>query len=115
MNGSLHCNGSIGLGITTLPTGIRDLNVTEAGAHCLTDGREAALDADAVDLLAGAAVDGVDPEHGCDVPDVVEGDLGELAAPHHGDGDAEAESEELVETSLAAVEADVGELPHALQ
>jgi len=75
---------------------------------------QAALQAVAPELLQTAAVDHVGAHAGGDVPHVLEGDHGELAAPAHGQGDAAAEGEELVAAALAAVEAGVGVLPHAV-
>jgi len=80
----------------------------------LAAGVEAAVDAHPVQLLAAAAVDLHHLEARRDVPDVDEGDLAELAAPLHGDADAVEEGEQHVGEVLAAVEAPVGVLPHAV-
>jgi len=45
---------------------------------------------------------------------VIKRDLGKLTAPGHGDRDTKAQGEQLVATILAAVEARVGEFPHAV-
>jgi len=45
---------------------------------------------------------------------MVKHDLSKLTAPGHGDRNTKAESEQLVGTSLAAVEAQVGEFPHTV-
>jgi len=50
-----------------------------------------------------------------DAPDVTEGDVGKLAAPHSGDTDAAAYCHENVTVFLAAVEAFVGVAPHAVR
>jgi len=71
------------------------------------------VDAHSVELLAAAAVELEALEAGGDVPDVDEGDLGEVAAPAHGDADAAAEGHDGVAQVLAAGEAFVGVLPHA--
>jgi len=72
------------------------------------------VDAHSVQLLATSAVELEDLEAWCDVPDVDEGDMGELAAPFHGDADSTAEGHDGVAKVLAAVEASVGVLPHAV-
>jgi len=71
------------------------------------------VDAHSVELLAAAAVELEALEAGGDVPDVDEGDLGEVAAPAHGDADAAAGGHDGVAQVLAAGEAFVGVLPHA--
>lgn len=65
-------------------------------------------------LLHHAAVDHVGPQTRGHVPDVVEGDDGELEAPAEGAGYAAEDGQEVVAASLAAVEAAVGQLPHAV-
>ena len=79
-----------------------------------TDRITAAVDAHSVDLLAASAVDLQDLEARSDVPDVVEGDFGELHSPLHGDADTAEESVDHVAEVLAAVEAPVGVGPHAV-
>jgi len=88
--------------------------VLEADRHCFAEGIQAAVDAHSVQLLATSAVELEDLEAWCDVPDVDEGDMGELAAPFHSDTDAAAEGHDGVAKVLAAVEASVGVLPHAV-
>jgi len=80
----------------------------------LAAGVEAAVHAHPVQLLAAAAVDLDHLEAGRDVPDVDERDLAELATPLHGDADAIEEGEQHVGDVLAAVEAFVGQTPHAV-
>jgi len=75
---------------------------------------EAAVDTHPVKLLAAAAVDLQNFEAGSDVPDVEKGDLAKLAAPFHGDADTVEEGEQHVGDVLAAVEAFVGQFPHAV-
>ena len=64
-----------------------------------------AVDAHAVELLETAAVELQHLEAWGDVPDVGEGDVGELTAPLGGDADAAAEGHDGVAQALAAVEA----------
>jgi len=80
----------------------------------LAAGVEAAVDAHSVQLLAAAAVDLHNLEERSDVPDVDESDVAELTAPLHGDADAVEEGEQHVGEVLAAVEAFVGQFPHAV-
>ena len=79
------------------------------------EGIQAAVDAHSVHLLAASAVDLQDLEARSDVPDVVEGDFGELHSPLHGDADTAEESVDHVAQVLAAVEAPVGVGPHAVK
>jgi len=81
----------------------------------LAAGVEAAVHAQAVQLLQTSAVDLQHLEDRRDVPDVDEGHLTQLGAPLHGDADAIEEGEEPVGPLLAQVEAAVRALPHAVQ
>ena len=45
---------------------------------------------------------------------MLEGDHGELTAPHHGQGNAADQGHDFVAAVLAAVEAGVGVLPHTV-
>jgi len=72
------------------------------------------VDAHSVQFLETSAVEFQALEAGCDVPDVNEGDVGELAAPLSGDADAAAQGHDGVAKVLAAVEAGVGTAPHAV-
>jgi len=87
-------------------------------AEAMTDGLaqrlDEALHAVAPELLQAAAVDHVGAHARGHVPDVLEGDHGELAAPAGGDGNAAQEGHQLVAAALAAVEALVRVLPHAV-
>jgi len=80
----------------------------------LAAGVEAAVHAHSVQLLAAAAVDLDHLEARRDVPDVNEGNVAELAAPLHGDADAVEEGEDHVGEVFTAVEAFVGQAPHAV-
>jgi len=86
----------------------------EAQTDRLADGVQAAVDAHPVQLLAASAVELQALEAGGHVPDVDEGDVGEVAAPLHGDADAAAEGHDGVAQVLAAGEALVRVLPHAV-
>jgi len=81
----------------------------------LAAGVEAAVHAQAIQLLAAAAVDLQDLEEGGDVPDVDEGHLTQLGAPLHGDAAAIEEGEDPVGPLLADVEPAVRAFPHAVQ
>jgi len=85
----------------------------EAERHGLAPGVQAAVHDHAVQLLQAAAVELAHLEAGGHVPDVAEGDLGELAAPLGGDADAAAQGHDGVAQRLAALEAFVGVAPHA--
>merc|ERR1712241_415148 len=86
----------------------------EAQTDRLADGVQAAVDAHPVQLLAASAVELQALEAGGHVPDVDEGDVGEVAAPLHGDADAAAEGHDGVAQVLAAGEALVRVLSHAV-
>jgi len=90
------------------------LESTETQTTGFADGVEAAVHAETIQLLAAAAVDLQNLEAWRDVPDVDEGDVAELATPLHGDADAIEEGEDHVGEVLAAVEAFVGQAPHAV-
>jgi len=68
----------------------------------------------AVELLAAAAVDLQPLEGRRDVPDVDEGDVAKLNTPLHCETDTVEEGEDHVDEVLAAVEAFVGQAPHAV-
>jgi len=65
-------------------------------------------------LLVHATIDVEDPHHWCPVPYMIEGNSGKLTAPSTGDANTKAECQKLVATSLAEVEACVGDFPHAV-
>ena len=68
-------------------------------------GRQAAVDARAEELLKAAHVYGADPKSRRDLPDVHEGDHGELAAPAERQRDAAQEREQHVAAVFRAREA----------
>jgi len=72
------------------------------------------MDAHSVQLLATSAVELEDLEAWCDVPDVGEGNVGELTAPFCSNTDATAKGHDGVAKVLAAVEAFVGVAPHTV-
>jgi len=90
------------------------LESVEAETAGLAAGVEAAVHAEPVQLLHAAAVDLQPLEGRRDVPDVHERHLTKLHAPLHGDADAVEEGEDHVGEVLAAVEAFVGQAPHAV-
>ena len=71
----------------------------EYATASFTAWRNATVDAGTVDLPEDSTVDVAHSQAWSDVPDVVEGDLGELAAPFGGDTDTTAESGDLVAES----------------
>jgi len=75
---------------------------------------QAAVDAHAVQLLHAAAVELEDLVAWGDIPDMAEGNLGELTSPLRGQADTAAEGHEHVAAVLAAVEAFVRVGPHAV-
>jgi len=89
-------------------------DIAEAMADRLAQRLDEALHAVAPELLQAAAVDHVGTHAWRHVPDVLEGDHGELAAPAGGQGDAAQERHQLVAAAFAAVEAGVGVPPHAV-
>jgi len=88
--------------------------IVEQLAASLAEWVKAAVDAHAVQLLETSAVELKDLEAWGHVPDVAEGDLGELAAPLGGQADSTAEGHDHVAAFLAAVEAFVGVGPNAV-
>lgn len=80
----------------------------------LADWIQAAVDAHAVQLLKTSAVELEDLEAWGDVPDMAEGNLGELTAPLGGQTDSTAQGHDHVAAFLAAVEAFVGVGPDAV-
>jgi len=90
------------------------LESLEENTTGLADGIHTTVDAHAVQLLETSAVELQDLEAGSDVPDVTEGDVGELTAPLGGDADTAEEGHQHVAEVLAAVEALVGVAPHAV-
>jgi len=66
------------------------------------------------DILAEPTVDLQDLEAWREAPDMVEGDVSELAAPLRGDADAAEQRGQLVAAAFPQVEAGVGELPYTV-
>jgi len=81
------------------------LEIDEEVTAGFTERIKAAVDAHAVQFLATSAVELENLEAWCDVPDVCEGDVGELASPLGSDADAAAEGHDHVAEVLIAVEA----------
>ena len=75
---------------------------------------ETDAEADLAVLPDDSALDAHFRQLWCDVPDVLEGNAGEVAAPAGGDGDAADEGGDAVAEGLPHVEAFVGVSPHAL-
>ena len=93
---------------------VLDDNVAEEQTTRLTDGTQTAFQTHGEELLRAAAVDHEDTQTGRDLPDMLEGDHGKLAAPAQRQRDAAEDAEDVVAASLGAVEAFVGGLPHAV-
>ena len=89
-------------------------DVAEEEATRFTDGTQTALETRAEELLRAAAVDHEDTQTGRDLPHMLEGDHGKLAAPAQRQRDSAEDAEDVVAASLGAVEAVVGALPHAV-
>ena len=80
----------------------------------MTDGTQTALQTHGEELLRAAAVDHEDTQTRRDLPDMLEGDHGKLAAPAKSDGTSAEDAEDVVAAVLGAVEAGVGALPAAV-
>lgn len=94
---------------------VLDDDVAEEEATRFTDGTQTALEARAEELLRAAAVDHEDTQTGRDLPHMLEGDHGKLAAPAQRQRDSAEDAEDVVAASLGAVEAVVGAFPHAVR
>ena len=94
---------------------VLDDDVAEEEATRFTDGTQTALETRAKELLRAAAVDHEDTQTRRDLPDMLEGDHGKLAAPAQRQRDAAEDAEDVVAASLGAVETVVGALPHAVR
>ena len=92
-----------------------DYDVAEKQTRRFTDGTQTALETRAEELLRAAAVNYEDTQTRRDLPDMLEGDHGKLAAPAQRQRDAAEDAEDVVAASLGAVEAVVGALPHAVR
>ena len=93
---------------------VLDDDVAEEETTRFTDRCQVALKARAEELLCTPAVDHEDAQTGCDVPDMLEGDHGEPAAPAECHRHTAEDGEDVVAASLGAVEAVVGAFPHAV-
>ncbi|GFO29059.1 hypothetical protein PoB_005556400 [Plakobranchus ocellatus] len=80
----------------------------------LTAWIQAAMDAHAVEFLQTSTVELQNLEARRDVPDVCEGDVGELTAPLGGDADTTTQGHDGVAQALTAVEAFVRVRPDAV-
>ena len=92
-----------------------DYDVAEKQTRRFTDGTQTALETRAEELLRAAAVNYEDTQTRRDLPDMLEGDHGKLAAPAQRQRDAAEDAEDVVAASLGAVEAFVGGLPYAVR
>ena len=92
-----------------------DYDVAEKQTRRFTDGTQTALETRAEELLRAAAVNYEDTQTRRDLPDMLEGDHGKLAAPAQRQRDAAEDAEDVVAASLGAVEAVVGALPYAVR
>ena len=86
-------------------------DVAEEEATRFTDGTQTALEAGATELLRAAAVDHENTQTRSDLPDMLEGDHGKLAAPAQRQRNGAENAEDVVAAVLGAVEALVGALP----
>ena len=91
-----------------------DYDVAEKQTRRFTDGPQTALETRAEELLRAAAVDHEDTQTRRDLPDMLEGDHGKLAAPAKSDGASAEDAEDVVAAVLGAVEAGIGALPAAV-
>ena len=110
-NASLRSH-SDAVSATTLA--VLDDDVAEEEATRFTDGTQTALETRAEELLRAAAVNHEDTQTWRDLPDMLEGDHGKLAAPAKSDGTSAEDAEDVVAAVLGAVEAGVGALPAAV-
>jgi len=69
---------------------------------------------ESIEFLHAAEFDFADPVAWCEVPDVVEGEAGELTGPAEGNEDTAERGQGLVAAVLCAVEAFVGVAPDAV-
>ena len=90
------------------------LEGTEQVSECLTAWVADSMNNDAPASPVWVAIDFVGTQTWCDIPDVAEGDAGEVAAPAHGNGDATKRRQDDVAQGLPQVVTFVGVLPHAV-
>ena len=100
--------------ISATTLAVLDDDVAEEEATRFTDGTQTALETRAEELLRAAAVDHEETQTRRDLPDMLEGDHGKLAAPAQRQRDAAEDAEDVVAASLGAVEALVGVPPHTV-
>ena len=93
---------------------VLDDDVAEEEATRFTDGTQTALETRAEELLRAAAVDHEDTQTRRDLPDMLEGDHGKLAAPAKSQWASAEDAKDVVATVLGAVEAGIGALPAAV-
>lgn len=84
----------------------------EQSTKGFTAGYDTAVRTVGVDSLAETAVDLQNLQTRSNIPDVVEGNDGELAAPFSSDAAPKAQSEDLVAQSFPQIEAEVGTFPY---
>ena len=89
-------------------------NVGEHHPYSLADWSQTAVDERSEEFLSASQVDHADPETGRHLPDVVEGDEGELAPPAERQRDGAQEREQDVAAVLGAREALVRVPPDAV-
>ena len=97
--------------ISATTLAVLDDDVAEEEATRFTDGTQTTLETRAEELLRAATVDHEDTQTRRDLPDMLEGDHGKLAAPAKSDGASAEDAEDVVAAVLGAVEAGVGALP----
>ena len=95
-------------------TEVSHLNPAETQSDRLTAGSQAALESRAPELLHTAAVDGEDPETRRHLPDVTEGDAGELTAPAECDAATTQDRQQSIAAVLRAAKAAVRTAPDAV-
>lgn len=91
-----------------------DRNPAETQPTRLAAGTHKRLEDSREHLADGEQLDGEVSQVRSDVPDVAEGEAGEVAAPAERAGDAADEGEDLVTDVESAVEALVAAAPHAV-
>ena len=89
-------------------------DIVEHHSDCLADWGQTAVDERSEEFLSASQVDHADPETGRYLPDVVEGDEGELAPPAERQRDGAQERQQEVAAVLGAREALVRVPPDAV-
>ena len=90
------------------------LKGSEKSTASFTPGRKAGLGVHGVYLLHHGSLYVVAPQTGCDLPDVLEGDAREAAAPADGVWDPTEDGGDDITQGFPQIEAFVGEFPHAV-